>query len=90
MDGIDLIVSNNFQSDCVFPSQCSPPPESDKCLEDFPEVFTACVVARAMARTWVEKPSEASRSKSRGARTLSCHLEVFVTCLLCRAEKRMG
>ncbi|CAL8298609.1 unnamed protein product [Boreogadus saida] len=31
--------------------------ESDKCLKEFPEVFTACAVTRAMARAQVEGSS---------------------------------
>ena len=52
----------------VFPFQSPPPPvvrptgvelsiESDKCFEEFPEVFTACAVTRAMARAQVEGSS---------------------------------
>ncbi|KAK0130706.1 hypothetical protein N1851_034660 [Merluccius polli] len=68
VDGIDLIMGNNLGGDCVFPGQSSPPPvvktgqlrspESDKCLEECPEVFTACAVTRAMARAQVEKPAD--------------------------------
>ena len=74
IEGIDLIVGNNFGRDCVFPDQVSPPPvvkteatpkaEPDKCLTDFPEVFTACAVTRAMARAQAANPSEVSKNTS--------------------------
>ncbi|KAL2095958.1 hypothetical protein ACEWY4_008106 [Coilia grayii] len=72
IDGIDLIVGNNLAYDCVFPEQVIPPPvvkteavpsaELDKCGADFPEVFTACAVTRAMARTQAAEPSEVSKT----------------------------
>ena len=75
VDGIDLIMGNNLGHDCVFPCQSLPPPvvstgvllspETDKCLEDFPEVFTACAVTRAMAHAQVEKPSDVSGTLSK-------------------------
>lgn len=75
VDGIDLIMGNNLGHDCVFPCQSPPPPvvstgvllspESDKCLEDFPEVFTACAVTRSMAHAQVEKPSDVSGTLSK-------------------------
>ena len=57
VDGIDLILGNHLGHDSVFPFQSPPPPvvrptgvelsiESDKCFEEFPEVFTACAVTR--------------------------------------------
>ncbi|KAK0146674.1 Retrovirus-related Pol polyprotein from transposon 412 [Merluccius polli] len=36
--------------------------EPDKCLLDFPGVFTACAVTRAMARAQTEKPSDVSKT----------------------------
>lgn len=58
VDGIDIILGNNLGGCLV-----SPPPvvtdvplpleKPDKCLQDFPEVFTACAVTRAMARAQI-------------------------------------
>ncbi|KAK0134480.1 Retrovirus-related Pol polyprotein from transposon 412 [Merluccius polli] len=71
MEGIDMIIGNNIGRDCVFPEQKSPLPvvmkevtssvQTDGCLRDFPEVFTACAVTRAMARVQNAAPSEVSR-----------------------------
>lgn len=61
VDGIDLILGYNLGRVCVFPCQISPPlvvntgivllPQSYECLEDFPEVFTACTITRAVAQS---------------------------------------
>lgn len=65
VDGIDIILGNNLGGCLV-----SPPPvvtdvplpleKPDKCLQDFPEVFTACAVTRAMARAQIRSPSDGS------------------------------
>ncbi|XP_059926095.1 uncharacterized protein LOC132471091 [Gadus macrocephalus] len=69
VDGIDLILGNNLGHGSVFPFQSPPPPvvsrptggelsvESDECSEEFPKVFTACAVTRAVARAQVEDSS---------------------------------
>ena len=69
VDGIDLILGNNLGHGSVFPFQSPSTPvvrrptgvelsvESDKCLKEFPEVFTACAVTRALARAQVEGSS---------------------------------
>ena len=72
VDGIDLIIGNDLGGGCVWPEESCPPPvvksvvsasaEPDKCLLDFPEVFTACAVTRAMARAQTEKPSDVLRT----------------------------
>lgn len=74
IEGIDLIVGNNFAHDRVFPDQVSPPPvvktgaslldESDRCQKDFPEVFTACAVTRAMANKQDANSSDVSKHTS--------------------------
>ncbi|KAK0141041.1 hypothetical protein N1851_021949 [Merluccius polli] len=61
MHGIHLILGNNLGGCLV-----SPPPvvaavplpvgEPDKCVQDFPEVFTACAVTRSMARAQAQPP----------------------------------
>ncbi|KAK0153503.1 Retrovirus-related Pol polyprotein from transposon 412 [Merluccius polli] len=71
VDGIHIILGNNLGGCLV-----SPPPvvtvaplplaEPDKCLQDFPEVFTACAVTRAMARAQVESPSDVSKMSVAG------------------------
>ncbi|KAK0145668.1 hypothetical protein N1851_015449 [Merluccius polli] len=72
IDNIDMIIGNNLGGDCVWPETSCPPPvvksiataseEPDKCLVDFPEVFTACAVTRAMARAQTEKASDVSKT----------------------------
>ena len=72
MDNIDMIIGNNLGGDCVWPEKSCHPPvvksiataseEPDKCLVDFPEVFTACAVTRAMARAQTEKASDVSKT----------------------------
>ncbi|KAK0133433.1 hypothetical protein N1851_031064 [Merluccius polli] len=74
IEGIDLIVGNNFAHNCVFPDQVSPPPvvktevleydESDKCKKDFPDVFTACTVMRAMTNKQDANSSDVSKNTS--------------------------
>lgn len=73
IDGVELILGNNLGGGRVWPEGSLPPPvvrrdvvpsaESDKNLQDFPEVFTACAVTRAMSRAQSEKPSDASKTK---------------------------
>lgn len=74
IEGIDLIVGNNFAHDRVFPDQVSPPPvvntrvsflnEADSCQKDFPDVFTACAVTRAMAHKQDVNLSDVSQHTS--------------------------
>ncbi|XP_073672376.1 uncharacterized protein [Paramisgurnus dabryanus] len=74
IEGIDLIVGNNLAHDCVFPDQLSPSPvvksgavlvdESDKCQKDFPDVFMACAVTRAMAHKQNVNSSDVSNNRS--------------------------
>lgn len=71
VDGIDIILGNNLGGCLV-----SPPPvvtvvplsleEPDKCLQVFPEVFTACAVTRAMARAQIGSPSDVSNMSVSG------------------------
>ncbi|KAK0132100.1 Retrovirus-related Pol polyprotein from transposon 412 [Merluccius polli] len=74
IEGIDLIVGNNFAHNCVFPDQVSPTPvvrteayvldESDVSQKDFLDVFTACAVTCAMARKQDAESSEVSKNTS--------------------------
>lgn len=80
VENIDLIIGNNLAGGCVWPEMSCPSPvvmpsvampsvEPDKCLKDFPEVFTACAVTRAMAHAQTVKPSDVSKA---------CAVKVFV------------
>ena len=72
VDDVGLIIGNNLGGDCVWPEESCPfpvvksvtiaPAEPDKCLLDFPEVFTACAVTRAMARAQTEKSCDVSKT----------------------------
>lgn len=74
VENIDLIIGNNLAGGCVWPEMSCPSPvvktvampsvEPDKCLKDFPEVFTACAVTRAMARAQTVKPSDVSKASA--------------------------
>ncbi|KAL0147780.1 hypothetical protein M9458_056923, partial [Cirrhinus mrigala] len=71
VDDIDIILGNNLGGCLVSPSPVVtvvplPLEEPDKCLQDFPEVFTACAVTRAMARAQVESPSDVSKMSVSG------------------------
>ncbi|KAK0135992.1 Retrovirus-related Pol polyprotein from transposon 412 [Merluccius polli] len=71
VDGIHIILGNNLGGCLVCPPPVvtvAPLPlaEPDKCLQDFPEVFTACAVTRAMARAQVESPSDVSKMSVAG------------------------
>lgn len=59
VEGVQIILGNNLAGGLVWP-EVTPPPvvnvqkvmplEPDRCAVDFPDVFTACAVTRAMSR----------------------------------------
>ena len=59
VEGVEMILGNNYAGGRVWPEMPPPPVvntksflhvESDPCFAEFPEVFTSCAVTRAMSR----------------------------------------